>query len=692
MITQLQHIAKSRFIYIISFASIALLTSCFDQEEQSLKDAMNSAGKNRKELEKVLEYYSNPSDSLKLKAARFLIKNMQYHHGYYGNEVDKYSRIFSIIDTSSYKKEWLSETDKLHIVDSVYSRYGNPAFTNDNEISDVNLITSKLLACNIDFAFKAWQRAPWKKKVNFSDFCEYILPYRVLDEQIQYWRPQLYKSYTSLVKSSANRDSLRSAFECIKGNIEWGINLSGPFSGRYPFTPSVDEILKGKIGSCKIISFLSVTAMRGAGLPAALDFVPHWGNYGNGHYMPRLIDHAKNPPLFSNYNGPGHNGEIVSFSSDYHDERHYFQEAEIPKGMYIQHIKTVPKVYRHTFSADSSLKAINHNVSSSFISPLFRQVNFKDVTEEYMKSAFAVLEIPDSFKEYKAVHLCVFDTKGWEAVAISEIKGRYVVFDKLGTSVIYLPTVYNGTHLAIGPPFYVDSLNVIHKFKPDVNKKEGIEILRKAPLYSYTAYHTETLKGGRFEGANTADFSHPQVLYEINNYPFYMNEVNVNTKKRFRYLRFVFPKEGSWEADNIAEVQFYAPSNSNKPLSGQLIGVNGTPDHEISKAFDNDMNSYYENAKNNDGWIGIDLGENKEIQVSKIRFCPRNDTNCIMPGNEYELYYWNGRWISLGAQKAVEYRLSYKNIPLNSLLWLRCKSGGAEERIFTICSGEQLWW
>jgi len=38
---------------------------------------MDQAGDNRQELEKLIEHYSNkPEDSLKLRAAYFLIKNM----------------------------------------------------------------------------------------------------------------------------------------------------------------------------------------------------------------------------------------------------------------------------------------------------------------------------------------------------------------------------------------------------------------------------------------------------------------------------------------------------------------------------------------------------------------------------------------------------------------------------------------
>lgn len=62
---------------------------------------MIQAGKNRKELEKVLEYYQN--DSLKLRAAQFLIENMPYHYSYQGEELKKYFQYFERFSVSAWR-------------------------------------------------------------------------------------------------------------------------------------------------------------------------------------------------------------------------------------------------------------------------------------------------------------------------------------------------------------------------------------------------------------------------------------------------------------------------------------------------------------------------------------------------------------------------------------------------------------
>ncbi|HJT73593.1 MAG TPA: hypothetical protein VJ720_06230, partial [Chitinophaga sp.] len=89
-------------------------------------------------------------------------------------------------------------------------------------------------------------------------------------------------------------------------------------------------------------------------------------------------------------------------------------------------------------------------------------------------------------------------------------------------------------------------------------------------------------------------------------------------------------------------------------------------------------------------WVGIDLGEKKS--VSEIRFLTRNDMNGIQKGDQYELFYWNNKWVSLGKQIAVNTYLHFDNVPANALLWLRNLSGGIEERIFTYENDQQVWW
>jgi hypothetical protein len=65
----------------------------------------------------------------------------------------------------------------------------------------------------------------------------------------------------------------------------------------------------------------------------------------------------------------------------------------------------------------------------------------------------------------------------------------------------------------------------------------------------------------------------------------------------------------------------------------------------------------------------------------------------LKPGQEYELFYWNDQWQSLGKLVAKDQPLDFGKIPAGYLYWLVSKgSDKEEERIFTIEEGQQVWW
>ena len=78
---------KATFIFLF----LLLLFSCQNSEEKQLEKVLTLSGNNRPELEKVLEHYKeNEADSLKLRAAKFLIINMPGHQSYTGKDIEEY--------------------------------------------------------------------------------------------------------------------------------------------------------------------------------------------------------------------------------------------------------------------------------------------------------------------------------------------------------------------------------------------------------------------------------------------------------------------------------------------------------------------------------------------------------------------------------------------------------------------------
>ena len=65
---------------------LGLLLGC--KGATDLEWALELAGENRDELEKILVHYSAPEDSLKYRAACSLIENMPYYYYYEGDIVE----------------------------------------------------------------------------------------------------------------------------------------------------------------------------------------------------------------------------------------------------------------------------------------------------------------------------------------------------------------------------------------------------------------------------------------------------------------------------------------------------------------------------------------------------------------------------------------------------------------------------
>jgi hypothetical protein len=75
-----------KVILFFSYLFILLLSACRPKNDTSiLEQVLALAGENRGELEKVLtRYQQSPGDSLKYRAACFLIENMPYYYYFEG--------------------------------------------------------------------------------------------------------------------------------------------------------------------------------------------------------------------------------------------------------------------------------------------------------------------------------------------------------------------------------------------------------------------------------------------------------------------------------------------------------------------------------------------------------------------------------------------------------------------------------
>lgn len=154
---------------------------------------LSKSGSNKAELEKVIRHFQHPEDSLKLKAAYFLIGNMEMQSYAHFIVVDsaKSDMHFNVLDYPDYET-------MVAAWDSIEAIKGEIRNWRDTTIYDYNIVTAEYLISNIDLAFKDWRENNWSKHINFDQFCEYNLPYRGSNEPIENWRAYFFKNINGL--------------------------------------------------------------------------------------------------------------------------------------------------------------------------------------------------------------------------------------------------------------------------------------------------------------------------------------------------------------------------------------------------------------------------------------------------------------------------------------------------------------
>jgi hypothetical protein len=641
--------------------------SCADVDPKNkLEWALSLAGENRLELEKVLKAYSKePKDSLKYEAACFLIKNMPYYYYYEGRQFDDYLEYYRLL-----KEKPLTEPSV--ILDSLKNIYGQFSINNLQIKYDVNEVDSAYLYDNIEWSFKVWKEQPWGKFVTFENFCEFILPYRLGNEKLSYWKEEFYNQYMPLlIQTFSSRviDDPVTAASIVSRSLKnrpARLTMISP-PGFPRLGPNGSQYLSG---TCQNITDHIVYVYRSLGIPCHIDFMPLRGDNNSAHFWMSIFD--KNNELFVQ--------DLVGPINPVRSSK-------------VRQLRKL-KVYRSTFSINETL--VNEiNKKENQIYPFFKIPMFVDVTMSYADFLMEHLKIPvkhlyKTNSSSKILYLCLNSRMSWEAVDWTYFDKKKVTFKHINKgTVARLATWENNKLVFQTPPFIVNAPTGELTFLIASEKKHDITLLSKNSLTNDELF-LDRMINGVFEGSNSSDFADKDTLFEIQSRPYRLyNEASTNMDKAYRYVRYFGPKGGFC---NIAEIALYREKTDTLTLEGKVIGTpNKEPDpNRYTNAFDKNTETSFHYKDGYGGWVGLDLGRPEKI--SRIVYTPRNRDNYVRPGDLYELFYiGNDTWESLGKQNATSDSLFYKKVPKNALLYLRNHTKGIEERIFIYQNGNQIW-
>lgn len=474
----------------VLFLLCIISVSCHErQEESKLEYALKLAGNNRPELEKVLHHYSQKKeDSLKLKAARFLIENMPGHYSLEGSMIDRYRRYIYSDTISSYHAKkaleiTLSQTKNILLA--------------SRKKEDVQFIQADYLIHHIDRCFQNLYTYSWLENLPFEIFLEYLLPYRFANEQLDTWIDSLHINPQSLLSLKFQDDA------------KYSFNAVEKISLKERYMPvSLNTLIKihqpALYSDCKYITLNINIEQRAKQFPSAIDYIPHYPNRNGYHYWNVLVSPEFNNTTLTN---------VVE--------------------------RRAAKVFRKTFSRHS----IPSPAPNEYIPPLFMNPFHKDVTSLYLKTADITIKAKHILnRPVKHLYLSVFSQQSWCPIAISPIENGIYKFNQLGKNIVYLPEYYLGTtKLAYDYPFILNSQGKTIQLIPDTCQKQDIQLIRKYPFPSLLYLYNEQLSTTCLEGCNQKNFQHPDTLLKELTSAITYSFGQPDTRKQYRYLRFSAP-------------------------------------------------------------------------------------------------------------------------------------------------------
>lgn len=254
-----------------------MLVGCTDSERTSVLEKTLSENPS---LKLVLQRYE--TDSLKRRAAEYLIENLPYHEGFRAEQIEPYLKMYELFGTGELTIE--------EVQDSVRKLYGSVSSRQVQGVSDLTL-SSEFLIDNIEWAFKVWNEQPWGKNVSFTDFCEYILPYRLADEPLKPWREKVYKAFNPLL------DSIRCLPEAADPLFAASVLIDSLAKKKFNFSSSLGngphvgpDLVDWNSGNCREEADRLTYIFRAVGIPCGCDYMPLRGDANVAHFWNFVLD------------------------------------------------------------------------------------------------------------------------------------------------------------------------------------------------------------------------------------------------------------------------------------------------------------------------------------------------------------------------------------------------------------------
>lgn len=686
---------------VIICVLVGLLGGC-REVPQGVEDALVLSGSNKGELKKVLRHYGwRQRDSLKYRAACFLIGNMKWHFS--ARKVDgidpQFERFCEYADSVFYAgwQETGGCLDSLQaygrslkqtyawLKDSIHRYVFQPSRVEWGNVVDLQAMKSNFLITHIDNAFEVWEQSPFAKHLSFQEFCEYVLPYRpARSYPFLYSGAELRRRFEKYVNADTAA-SLKKRISAYQNRVVEMRYILGDAPqkdiGIYNLFFHGHECLDHAAYGCAVL--------RACGIPVMIEFCDAYRDFAGRHFYCVTLDSNRRWQTFNPESSlPGEGGWVLG----------------VPMNLYRQYYAPQPGTPYYL------------RREGEYLPPLFASPCMRDVTAERAEVCRLTLPFPHKISN-RLAYLVAFQARRkmspvtWGVI---DTVHQEVTFENALFGRLYFPAYYAGKELRFfGEPFYVEKDTAcaegyrVQYFHKDTANRGTVVLTRKFPRKSNMIKVAEDLVGATFVGANRRDFADARLIYQITAAPGpYLQDFIIPRPGAYQFYRFEASDEHPHA--NVAMLEFitsrrWGYSNVLPPTPAAVLSPKDTlleqADSGRVKLLDapswDDMKwkaEYDGNMQTAPGaYKTVTLWLQQPQVVERIRFAPWNADNGIKRGHRYELWYWDDEWLSCGEQVARYEYLEYKNIPEGALMWLRNHTTGKEELPFLFKDGKQLF-
>lgn len=302
--------------YLLILISVLILFGCDDSCEDRVDEVLTLSGDNRSELETVLSYYSDiHPDQEKLKAVQFLIANMRFHNSdfpIYRQDSGRLKDLVQMADSLLYSFVTQVQGDSLYTkatkkailpIQTLFKdRYGKALLCDSTEIEwkksfDYKQFTSKQLTAQIEQAFRQRRLNSHMKNISFDDFCEYVLPYRV----IPYYPFENFSDISRIFMDKYLAEIPKDSVVQVVQRYNYIMNTVRDFFPFYPYKHDIGNrgMFLHNYRDCIPIAHFGVSALRACGIPSAIEYNIAYKEWHGRHYF-SVIQNAKKEWLVYN--------------------------------------------------------------------------------------------------------------------------------------------------------------------------------------------------------------------------------------------------------------------------------------------------------------------------------------------------------------------------------------------------------